>query len=431
MGSQMNKTNDKIKSADSQTGNTPQKNECQLEVQNVITQPSLVTADDKDVSVAPGNLFEQDLTSRIMRDIEGTVVTEEREGNINISSNSEKAGLANGSKSELKGKEYSADPSIDFSTEGTNMSGSVVPFLCVEKVDQFDTSGRVLDIPENLQTIKGLKPAISSVLSNGELTAVTLTSASTHLGDDQNHNSVNSSENQWTENHKVPRHGLEKIDIKTESSCCPVIPRVKEQTKIQQFKLDNPSFVLETEIICKKSQDKSSSGYFVNISNLEICQKEMDSVQDPQVSSGCNQGVQTEKIICIDVAVSPCVHRHHPVSAKSVGIQCNFDTLDKMSKDNDQSKVPKLGYLAGSFIGFSYRKSMNFVSLLSKNLGPSSKEPAMQEETSVLEASLDNESSSQKQCGSEIDVQKSQSYSTADSAVEDTDESVNTKVDSR
>ena len=107
-------------------------------------------------------------------------------------------------------------------------------------------------------------------------------------------------------------------------------------------------------------------------SEIVTLKTETVTLQDPQVSSGCNQGVQTDSVPCIDVATSPFVDRYCQMSAKSVGIQCNFDTSEILQKDSVPAKVPKLGSLANTLLGSSYWRGMGFVSFLNRNIHSSS-----------------------------------------------------------
>ena len=134
------------------------------------------------------------------------------------------------------------------------------------------------------------------------------------------------------------------------------------------------SFGLELNTLDSVSKTAAVNSKYFNIpitgtvKKVETSKTEAGTLQDPQVSSGCNQSVQTDRILSIDVASSPFVGHVSPTSTKSIGIQCNFDTAESnnnvFAKDSSlgtydcvkpigtigstQSKVPKLGSLANT-----------------------------------------------------------------------------------
>ena len=274
----------------------------------------------------------------------------------------------------------------------------------------------------------------------------------------------------------------------------------------------------ETDSYCKSAaMEETASKYFHRVKMLSAKTVKVDKevIQDPQVSSGCNQGTQTDIVPSIDVASSPFVGHHSPISTKSIGIQCNFEladkettqdapesfvqyheviatgietdgsdykvpylellatdkgktdipepnvpnhelistgkrtadvsdynvpklkmlaaisnketadipkskvlhhellTIDKTTADVTESNVPKLGLLASSLIGSGYRKSITWMSYLSKNLGQSI---SQQCETEVISTNEREINTSMKE---KDDLEEdSQSFATADSVSE-------------
>ena len=193
------------------------------------------------------------------------------------------------------------------------------------------------------------------------------------------------------------------------------------------------------------------------------CKTEAGTLQDPQVSSGCNQSVQTDRILSIDVASSPFVGHGSPISTKSIGIQCNFDTAESnnnvFAKDPSlgtfeskvpklgslaytlleskvpklgslantlleskvpklgslantllESKVPKLGSLANTLLGSNYWQGMGLVSFINRNLRGSSstKESTISEE--LPEEGSYKHDTDMKTPAKEIKLEKSNEY---------------------
>ena len=191
----------------------------------------------------------------------------------------------------------------------------------------------------------------------------------------------------------------------------------KDECSNNEKRTDN-SYV-ENDISFKaESMKETSSKYFSSMKTESDKAVKDDKllIQDPQVSSGCNQGTQTDNVPCIDVASSPFVGQHSPISTKSIGIQCKFELADKDTTALLESKVPKLGKLASSFIGSGYRKSMTLMSYLSKNLGQSS---SQQSETEVISTNENEKDANMK--AKDNAEEDSQSFATADSMDDDVD----------
>ena len=324
-------------------------------------------------------------------------------------------------------------------------------------------------------------------------------------------------EKQTVESKTDKNKSLEDIQIQAE---CPdskmETNKVKEHQNDSEDKNKENLCVnsdIDTDSYCKSANvEETASKYFIRVKMLsdKIVKVDKEVIQDPQVSSGCNQGTQTDIIPSIDVASSPFVGHHSPISTKSIGIQCNFElpdketiqdapdhevlatgirtdgsdykvpylelvamdkgetdipepnvpnhelittgkttadvseyivpklqmltaisdketadipkskvphhellTIDKTTSDVTESNVPKLGLLASSLIGSGYRKSMTWMSYLSKNLGQSI---SQQCETEVISTNEREINTSMKE---KDDLEEdSQSFATADSLSE-------------
>ena len=209
------------------------------------------------------------------------------------------------------------------------------------------------------------------------------------------------------------------------------------------------SFELELDTLDSVSKTAAVNSKYFNIpitgtvKKVETSKTEAGSLQDPQVSSGCNQSAQTDRILSIDVASSPFVGHVSPTSTKSIGIQCNFDTAESnnnvFAKDpslgtfdcvepivpigstqskvpkhvpigSTQSKVPKLGSLANTLLGSNYWQGMGLVSFINRNLRrySSTKESVISEE--LQEEGSYKHATDMKTAAKEIKLEKSDEY---------------------
>ena len=236
-------------------------------------------------------------------------------------------------------------------------------------------------------------------------------------------------EKQLMESETVINQCLAETDVKPDFSVSKVGTKLsKVETKPIEKLLNNHEHTnvdklsdplnTENDDCCKTESVKGTcSKYFSNL-KMESTKpvKDMPVIQDPQVSSGCNQGTQTDSVSCIDATSSPFVGQHSPISNKSIGVQCNFESVDKEPTDIPESKVPKLGLLASSFLGSSYRKSMTLMSYFSKNL-----------ETKVILTNEVEDANMKLENNAEED---SQSYDTADSVADDVENPASANINS-
>ena len=179
---------------------------------------------------------------------------------------------------------------------------------------------------------------------------------------------------QVTENQSVAAADFKETGLKTLDIGARTDPCIEES---KTFKTPEHTTscdsILDSNIEngCINISASKNSKYLMNLKS-DNHQTEVTTLQDPQVSSGCNQGVQTDCVQCIDMASSPFALCHSPTTTKSVGIQCNFDLGKKMAAKNATTKIPMLGALASNLLGSSYCKGLSFVSFFNKNLGSSS-----------------------------------------------------------
>ena len=194
------------------------------------------------------------------------------------------------------------------------------------------------------------------------------------------------------------------------------------------------SFGLELNTLDYVSKTAAVNSKYFNIpitgtvKKVETSKTEAGTLQDPQVSSGCNQSVQTDRILSIDVASSPFVGHVSPISTKSIGIQCNFETAESnnnvFAKDPSlgtfESKVPKLGSLANKLLGSNYWQGMGLVSFINRNLRGSSstKETIISEE--LPEEGSYKHATDMKTPAKEIKLEKSNEYTSDVATDQDT-----------
>ena len=198
------------------------------------------------------------------------------------------------------------------------------------------------------------------------------------------------------------------------------------------LELNTLDSVSKTAAVNSKYFDIPITGTVKNV-ETSTCKTEAGTLQDPQVSSGCNESVQTDRILSIDVASSPFVGHVSSVSTKSIGIQCNFDTAESnnnvFAKDPSlgtfeskvpklgslantllESKVPKLGSLANTLLGSNYWQGMGLVSFINRNLrGSSSTKESIISEKLPEEGSYKHDTD-MKTAAKEIKLEKSDEY---------------------
>ena len=188
---------------------------------------------------------------------------------------------------------------------------------------------------------------------------------------DENQVSHNSDQNTDINHNLLPQEkpvGTESaMSAEKEKSNCrySVEMKVLSNSEYQQNSKDLVhSFGLELNTLDSVSKTAAVNSKYFNIpitdtvKKVETSKTEAGTLQDPQVSSGCNESVQTDRILSIDAASSPFVGHVSPTSTKSIGIQCNFDTAESnnnvFAKDPSlgtfESKVPKLGSLANTLL---------------------------------------------------------------------------------
>ena len=230
-------------------------------------------------------------------------------------------------------------------------------------------------------------------------------------------------EKQLTESNTKLSKSFEEIGIKPDSPVSKMETNKLENCLNKDERSNNEKCTDNSNIennTCFKTESmkETSSKYFSSVKTETDKAVKADKlvIQDPQVSSGCNQGTQTDNVPCIDVASSPFVGQHSPISTKSIGIQCNFELADKETTAILESKVPKLGKLASSFIGSGYRKSITLMSYLSKNLGQSSSQQSERGVMSTNENEIDTNMKAKDNA-----KEDSQSFATADSMDDDVD----------